>query len=289
MIQAAEKVYYLPCPAKVGLVRLEGDEVCLIDSGSDKSAGRAIRKWLDEQGWRLRAIYSTHSHADHIGGNKYLQSQTGCRIYAPGIEQAFSRHPILEPSLLYGGFPPAALRSKFLLAQESEVEPLSDEVLPPGFQSIPLPGHFFDMVGYRTPGDVVFLADCLASQATLEKYRICFLYDVAAYLRTLESVRRLDAALFIPSHAEPTTSIAPLVDLNIAHVHATAERILSLCREPLSTEDILRQLFREWQLPLTFEQHALVGSTLRSYLSWLADSQRISACFEESRLVWRSL
>lgn len=88
--------------------------MCLIDSGSDKDAGRRVRKVLDANGWKLRAIYNTHSNADHIGGNQYLQRQTSCAIYAPGIDCAFTRHPVLEPSYLYGRhFPPKALRHKF--------------------------------------------------------------------------------------------------------------------------------------------------------------------------------
>ena len=55
-----------------------------------------MRKLLDERGWKLKAIYNTHSNADHIGGNKYLQAQTGCQIFAPGIECAFTNYPILE-------------------------------------------------------------------------------------------------------------------------------------------------------------------------------------------------
>ena len=85
LIQVTDKSYYIQCPAKIGLVRLEGDEVCLIDSGSDKDAGRKVRQILDANKWQLRAIYNTHSNADHIGGNHYLQKQTGCDIYAPGL------------------------------------------------------------------------------------------------------------------------------------------------------------------------------------------------------------
>lgn len=54
---------------------------------------------------------------------------------------------------------------------------------------IDLPGHFFDMVGFRTPDDIVFLADCLFSKETLDKYQINFIYDVGAYLKTLETVK----------------------------------------------------------------------------------------------------
>ena len=96
-----------------------------------------------------------------------LQKQTGCKIYAPGIECDFTNHPILEPAYLYGGFPPKDLRHKFLVAQESVAESLTEEVLPDGLTMISLPGHFFDMVGFRTSDDVVYLADCLSSKETL--------------------------------------------------------------------------------------------------------------------------
>ena len=98
LIQITPQSYYIQCPAKIGLVKTGGQDVCLIDSGSDKDAGRKVRQILDANGWRLCAIYNTHSNADHIGGNKYLQSQTGCKIYAPGAECAFTRYPVLEPS-----------------------------------------------------------------------------------------------------------------------------------------------------------------------------------------------
>ena len=119
LIQVSENNYYIQSPAKIGLIRINDTDVMLVDSGNDKDAGKKIRKILDSNGWTLKAIINTHSNADHIGGNKYLQDQTGCKIYAPGIEADFTNHPILEPSFLYGGFPPKDLRHKFLMAQES--------------------------------------------------------------------------------------------------------------------------------------------------------------------------
>ena len=229
--------YYIQSPSKMGLVKLNDREVCLIDSGNDKDAGRKVRQLLDANGWRLTAIYNTHSNADHIGGNRYLQGQTKCRIYAPGIECDFTRHPVLEPSFLYGGFPPKDLRHKFLMAQESDADYLTAAVLPEGFELLPLPGHFFDMVGFRTPDDVVYLADCLSSRETLDKYQIGFIYDVAAYLTTLEKVKEMQAAAFVPAHAEVTEDIAPLAQYNIDKVHQIADHIVTLCGEPVISED----------------------------------------------------
>ena len=287
LIQAKGSSYYIESPAKVGLVRLNDTEVCLIDSGSDKDAGRKVRQILDRNGWTLKAIYNTHAHADHIGGNRYLQGQTGCRIYAPGIDCAFTRHPILEPSLLYGGYPPKDLRHKFLMAQDSGAEVLTAEALPDGFESIPLPGHFFDMVGFRTPDDVVYLADCLSSRETLEKYQIGFLYDVAAYLNTLEMVKTLTARAFVPAHAAATEDIAPLAQYNIDKVLEIADIITELCQKPQTFEAVLQQLFRRFDLVMNFEQYVLVGSTVRSYLAWLKDSGRLCAVFDDNRLLWQ--
>lgn len=287
LIQVAPHTYYIQSPAKIGVVETSDGHVVLIDSGNDKEAGRKVRQHLDRQGWTLDAIYNTHSNADHIGGNAYLAKQTDCALYAPGIEAAFTQHPILEPALLYGGYPMKALRHKFLLAQESNAQPLTPEHLPAGFELIPLPGHFFDMVGLRTPDDVVFLADCLSSQATLDKYQISYVYDVAAYLDTLEHVKEMQATLFVPAHADATDNIAPLAQYNIDKVNEIAGHILDFCAAPHTFEEVLQHLFTSYDLAMTFEQYALVGSTVRNYLSWLLDSERLSATFTDNRLLWQ--
>ena len=285
LVQVQGDSYYIQSPAKIGLVRLGPEEVCLIDSGNDKDAGKKVRQILASNGWRLTAIYNTHSNADHIGGNQYLQRQTGCAVYAPGVEAAFTRDPILEPSFLYGGCPPKPLRHKFLLAQPSDVQVLDPKACP--LEVIPLPGHFFDMVGYRTEDDVVFLADCLSSRETLEKYRVSFLYDVAAYLDTLDRVAAMEAALFVPAHAAATEDIAPLARYNRDQVYAVAEDLLDLLAEPLVFEEVLRRLFRRYHLTMDFQQYVLVGSTVKSYLAWLLDGGRVTAAFDDCRLQWR--
>lgn len=95
LVQITERSYYIQCPAKIGLVRLEGDQVCLIDSGSDKDAGRKVRQILDANGWRLAAIYVTHSNADHIGGCLLLFSVMAKNMFGEknGFQQRFYPSP----------------------------------------------------------------------------------------------------------------------------------------------------------------------------------------------------
>lgn len=286
--QVGEKSYYIDCPAKIGVYRANETDVYLIDSGNDKDAGRKVRKILDEQGWQLKGILNTHSNADHIGGNRYLQQQTGCKIFSSGIEAAFTENPILEPSFLYGGYPCKDLRHKFLLADKSDITDFSDSDFPKEIEIIPLKGHFFDMVGFRTPDDVVYLADCLSSRETLDKYQIGFIYDVAEYISTLEKVKSLKAKMFVPSHAPASEDITELAQYNINKVSEIAEHIIEICKEPTCFELILQKLFFDYGLKMNFEQYVLVGSTVRSYLSWLKDSGKLETQFENNILLWKA-
>lgn len=284
-----ENTYYINCPAKIGIYRISENEVYLIDSGNDKDAGRKIRKILNENGWVLKGIINTHSNADHIGGNKYLQQQYGCKIFANQIEAAFTNHPILEPAFLYGGYPCSDLRHKFLLAAESNAVDISDKDFPKELEVIPLKGHFFDMIGIRTPDNVVFLADCLSSKTTLDKYQFSFIYDIDAYLKTLDKVQEIDAEMFVPAHADAAESINELADFNKQKVLETAEKIQNVLTTPMCFEELLKKLFDDYALTMNFEQYVLVGSTVRSYLSYLKDNGKITARFEENRLLWQSI
>lgn len=287
LIQLSDKCYYINCPAKIGVYLAEENNVYLIDSGNDKDAGRKVRQILDKNSWQLKGILNTHSNADHIGGNRYLQGQTRCKVYSGGIEAAFTEYPILEPAFLYGGYPCKDLRHKFLLAQGSAVTDFSDEEFPKELEILHLPGHFFDMVGFRTPDGTVFLADCISSKATLDKYAVSFIYDVGAYLDTLDKVEKMDASVFVPAHAEVTEDIKPLVLYNREKVLEIAGRLLNICKEPVNYEKILQKIFQEYGLVMNFEQYVLVGSTVRSYLSWLKDNGKLANMFQDNLLLWQ--
>ncbi len=289
LIQVSEKCYYIQCPAKIGIYTQNGKDVYLIDSGSDKDAGRKVRQILDSKGWNLKAIFNTHSNADHIGGNKYLQSQTGCKIYAPEIECDFTRHTVLEPAFLYGGYPYKELTHKFLMAQESDADYLTNNCLPNGLEAIQLEGHFFDMVGFKADDGTVFLADCLSSKATLDKYGIGFIYDIQAYIDTLEKVKNMDAKVFIPSHADVTDDITELAQYNIDAVTKTADTILEICQSACTFETVLQRIFEIYELKMTHEQYVLIGSTVRSYLSYLKDKGDVDIKFENNTMLWKEV
>lgn len=288
LLQISKNDFYVEGPAKVGLIKINETDVIAIDSGSDKDSAKKILRQIEENGWVLKQVILTHSHADHVGGNRFLQEKTNCKSYAFEIESIFSNNPILEPSTLFGGFPFTELRNKFLMAQPSLVEPLSQKILPPGFEIISLPGHSSSQIGIRTPDNNIFLADCLISKETLNKYGISYLWDVKSYLETLENVKQLKANYFIPSHAPVTEDITELAQYNIDCVIKTISTIKKILQTPMPFDVLLQSIFNEYGLTMTVQQHELIGSTIRSYLSYLKNENQVEYIFENNLMLWKA-
>ena len=286
LIRAGERTWYIDAPAKMGVFELGGGEVCLIDTGS-RGDGEAVLPLLEERGWKLRAIFNTHAHVDHIGGNRYLHERTGCPVYAPPLESFFAENPGIGLSILFGATVPDELRGRFFTAEGCPALPFGE--LPEGLEAVPLPGHSHDMYGFRTADGVMFLADSLVSGKTLDRYHISFVFNVGAYLETLGKVGDMRASLFIPSHADAAEEIAPLARKNADKTFEIADVILEVCREPAGFEEVLRAVFGRFGLRMSIQQYVMVGCTVRSYLSWLRDCGRCGMICEKDRLLWRSV
>lgn len=286
LIKVGEKTYYIKNPTNIGIYKLNDNEVFLIDTGNDKDAGKKILKICSEQGWTVKGIITTHSNADHIGGNKMIQDRTNCPVYAFGIEKSFTEFPVLEPSFLYGGYPFKDLRNKFLLAKECVVTAI-DNHLPQGLEYFLLKGHYFDMIGIKTDDDVYFLADSLFSEETITKYHLFVVYDVKEYLNTLDYLSTLKGNWFIPSHCSATEHILDLIELNRNKVFEIVDKICSLCKEESTFEHILKGIFDEYGLIMNANQYVLIGSTVRSYLSYLYDSGKVCYEFKENKMYWK--
>ncbi|WP_290457781.1 hypothetical protein, partial [Faecalibaculum rodentium] len=140
----------------------------------------------------------------------------------------------------------------------------------------------------RTADDVVFLADCLSSRETLKKYGISFVYDVQAYLETLNRVRDMQAAVFVPAHAPVTEDIQELAAFNQDHTKALLHQFLEILAEPKTFEDILAALCGLYGIHLDPAQYVLVGSTVRSFLSYLADEGSVLYEFENGKMWWKA-
>lgn len=288
LIKVGEKTYYIKNATNIGIYKIDDKNVYLIDTGNDKDAGKKILKIIDEQGWNVKGIITTHSNADHIGGNKVIQDRTNCIILANNIENSFTEYPILESSFLYGGYPFKDIRNKFLLAKESVVTSIQNN-LPDGLEYFALKGHFFDMIGIKTSDNVYFLADSLFCEETITKYHLFFIYDVRAFLNTLDYLTTLNGSLYIPSHCEATNNISSLIELNRNKVNEIINKIYNVCEKEMTFEEVLKYIFDNYNLVMNANQYVLVGSTVKSYLSYLYDENKLCYEFKNNKMVWKQV
>ena len=288
LIKVGEKTYYIKNATNIGIYRINDKDVYLIDTGNDKDAGEKILKIVNEQGWNVKGIITTHSNADHIGGNKVIQDRTNCTILANNIEIAFTKYPILESSFLYGGYPFKNIRNKFLLAKSSNVIPIENN-LTEGLEYFPLKGHFFDMIGIKTSDNIYFLADSLFSEETITKYQIFFIYDVKEYLNTLDFLSTLKGTLYIPSHCEATKDISKLIELNRKKIYEILDVIYNICEKEITFEEILKYIFDKFNLVMNVNQYVLIGSTVKSYLSYLVDENKLTYEYVNNMMKWKQV
>lgn len=288
LIKVGEKTYYIKNPTNIGIYKINENEVYIIDSGNDKEAGKKILKILEEQNWTLKGIINTHSNADHIGGNKILQDRTNTIILSTGIEKSIIENPILEPAFLYGGNPLNSLQNKFLLAKPSKVTEIENN-LPDGLEYFSLKGHFFEMIGIKTSDDIYFLGDSLFSAETINKYHIFFIYDVKEYLNTLEYLKTLNGRLFIPSHVEVTENIQDLIELNKTKIEEISNTIIKICEKDITFEDLLKNIFEIYNLTMNINQYVLIGSTIKSYLTYLQNENKINYKFKFNKIYWKTI
>lgn len=285
LTKLGEKTYCIQNPTNIGIYKLDDNKICLIDTGNDKESGRKILKIINEQNWQVECIINTHSNADHVGGNKFIQDRTNCKILSSKKETAIINNPELEPALLYGAMPLNELNNKFLLAKESDCQVI-DNNLPEGLEYFTLKGHFIDMIGIKTSDNIYFLGDSIFSEETINKYHIFFIYDVEKYLQTLDFLETLNGTFYIPSHVKPLSDLKELIKLNKNKINEICNAILNACQNPITTEEIIKKIFDTYNLEININQYALLGSTIKSYLTYLNNQNRVEYFFKDNLLYW---
>ena len=68
-----------------------------------------------------------------------------------------------------------------------------------------------------------------------------------------------------------------------------ANKICELCKNGLTFESLLKEVFNEYDLTMNPNQYILIGSTVKSYLSYLYDEGRITYIFKDNKMYWKQV
>lgn len=286
--QIGEKTYYIENDTNIGVYMTGDNHVCLIDTGS-RGTGEIIDEIIASKGWKIDYIINTHSHIDHLGGNKYLMEKYGIPAYCTDIDMAFANFPDLEASYMNGGKPAAKLRHIFAHPGKIGFRSIEDveEAALNGLQWMSLPGHTFGMIGVRTSDDVWFLGDAYLSKAYMQKRTFAYLCDIEEYLATLEMLKGLEGKFFVPAHGVVEEDISEILSLNVENQRRLLAAVEDACTEASSFDDILSCMYEVTMLKNNAANHALLSSTVKCYLTYLQDIGRIECEFTDNKMVWK--
>jgi glyoxylase-like metal-dependent hydrolase (beta-lactamase superfamily II) len=277
---------FILIPGRVAIAFIKvGNEAYMVDSGLDKDQARRAINIAKELSLTIKLLINTHSHADHIGGNKFVADRLGIPIYADKREIPYITMPILEASTLYGGYPSKSLRNKFFIAQESHPADISGISLP--FDIHDLRGHSPGMIGLQI-NHIFFVADAFFPLKVLKRHVIPYTYNPRDALDTLNKLRDLDGLTFVPSHGDPTGDEREDIEANIRAIISVREKLLEIIRREMSFDEISIEIFSALNIDIrSIGLYHLHQSILRGYLTWLEEEDCITPDIKGKKLVWK--
>ncbi len=277
--------YYYEAFTNVGIYKTSDTGALLIDSCDHKRMAKGLNKQLSEMGLSVKTIINTHCHIDHICGNNLFYQAHKCRILSTKKEQRFISYPDLEAKFYYSGIDTDKRRNPYFLVESSESEIITEENTPEGFEIISLPGHSFEMIGVRTPDDVLFLADAVLSKATWDDYKMPFFYDVNSSIETLEKIKDMSAVCFVPSHNPPLEDVKELAQYNIDKMNEKKALIFENL-EGKSFDELFRIVMEKQELRIKTEKYPMYSLMLRNFLQSLVEENKIYGVLEDNIFVY---
>ena len=284
--QIGPKTFCIEHDTNIGIHFTDDGRMYLIDTGS-KGDGEKIDEILSREGWVPSCIINTHTHIDHIGGNEFLMRKYGIPAYCTDYDMAFAHYSELEAAYMNGGYPAEKLRTIFAHPGMIGFRSIEKET-PDGIDWTYLPEHSFGMIGIRTSDDIWFLGDSYLSRNFLKQYTFGFIYNVEAYIDTLKKLKEFKGALFVPSHGILETDIVPSLEQNLRSVAEMCSMICETCREYRGQDEILQQMYERLRMHARPAQHALLSSTVKSYLTYLQDRNKLECRFVDNIMKWRT-
>ncbi len=270
--------YYVPGPTSIGIY-LEDDYATIIDTGIDENNIRKVFNNLMERGIKIKRVLNTHSHADHTGGNYFLEKKGVTEFYASNNEAIFIKNPMLIPSFFYGSLPPQFLMTKMIMPEKIVSEIKTD--FPKIMDTMELPGHSWGMVGFITPDCVFFIADALYSEEIVEKHPLLFHLDTEEFLKSMERVEEKKCEHYVLSHGGIVENLSKIKLKNAKSIENIITSILNSA--PDFAENIYSKLLDEIKIKNTWEYY-LNKVPFNSIIKYLFVKEKIKISLKENKI-----
>lgn len=296
---------YIFCgPTNVGVAAQKNSsgltEIHLIDSGENADFAQKLLSECERLFGKVKvkAVICTHAHADHIGGNAWLKENTGCEIWATKAEKSCAETPQIQAQSFYGAFPLPEIDTPYFHAQECPVDKVifDNQKIKCGqfeFDFIPLPGHSYDMVGVLAAGPdgkkVFYTGDGIFGRSMIKRFWTPFIIDARSFKESLSRIESVKADYYAPSHGEVYDEVEELKELNLISTISNERLIEELLEKPATHEELIKAFADYSGITFRLSQIMLIGSTIRSYLTYLYTEGRVRWFIENNKMYWQAV
>lgn len=307
MIELSQGVYVIPGNTNVGVIiskENNTDIVYLVDSGCTEIDGEFIldvlKAYFDQQqkNFTVKAILSTHGHADHCGGHNFIKENTKCEIWASKEEEAAMQTPIIQSQFLWGGYPPHELRTVFFKPEPTYVDKflskndtieLSDNRR---ITFMELKGHSYLSLGIIISDSkdkkVLFAGDSIFPRNEIAKYWIPLVINPVEFMASLDDLLTItELEWCIPSHGDfIKRNLEETVELDKIAILSTRMCIMEALdvNEKLSIDDMIKYVADKNNMEMTLSQYSLISATIKSYIAIMHDAKEIRIKVEGNKL-----
>ena len=311
IIELSSGVYVIPGTTNVGVVTSENlssngssVDVYLIDSGSTEIDGEyvldVLKAFFEQLGqtFTVKAIITTHGHADHCGAHNFLKEETGCQLWAAKHEQGAMETPIIQSSVLWGGYPPHEMRTLFFMPSPTYLDHAikADEIIELSggrkLSFMELTGHsyqtFCAIISDKNDKKVIFPGDNIFPRNEIINHWIPLILNPVQYMESLDKLCAIEKVEWcIPSHGDfLKRNINEAAELNKIAIISTRTCILDSLKtkKRMTVEDIVKYVADKNDMQLTLSQYTLVHSTIKSYIAVMHDAREIKMEVSDNKL-----
>ena len=270
------------------------DQTCLlIDTTLKRRNAQKVYQFLLENNLYVIGIMNTHAHADHIGGNKYIQDNTGCAIYARPQEAIYITYPVLKIQALYTAALPREINNSIDVVEAAKVtdyiEPGSIIIKNRLFQVLDLAGHSIEHCGFVTPDGVAFVGDALIGEEILQGFPYIYILDLAQYFKSLDYLAANVNGPVVAGHGGLIADINKCRVKNLNLVKEILEQYqLILSSQAMSREEMVRETIRTRIDTPTHIQYYMFFSTVSAYLAYLTEQKTIRSIIKDGVMRYKS-
>ena len=288
--------YFIKGGTNTGVYLFENNEALLIDPGLNGLRPKNMIKMFENEKIIPKYIINTHEHEDHVAAcGQIKHSYPKVEIIASENAKIFIERPELFSDFILGG-----KHNKFLTAKlfHRNVEKIYvDTIVDEGtlnknntnFEIINLKGHTLASIGILTKDGVLFAGDLLVGEEVLNKYDFLFLQDVEEYLKSLDKIQSLDFNYLVLAHGRKVLdkdSTMLLINKHRQAIYKYLNQIKENLKVPMNIDALLKKIIKENELTYNYKEYYFFRTSLVSFISYLADLDKINYKLEDSDLLY---